>query len=293
MGSNNTQKKNGGKCWSKAELDYLESAWGRTISIKTIAKKLGRSVTAVIEKSSRLGLGRKTDAGEYITYHRLKQVLNGGAQSSGYAVKSWIENRGLPVRNMTIVNKKIMVIRIADFWRWAESHKSFLDFSKFEPLSLGPEPQWVIKKRMADIRSGKTRRLDKWTEDEDSILRSMTQSGKFTYDEIARRLNRSEGAVARRLRVLGIKLWPQRHDAHEAHWTQEQLCILRDRILQAVPYSLISLEIGKSEKACRGRAYAIWRSENQDKIRKNITIYNGAFERLLHARGRSKEDEAV
>lgn len=43
--------------WSKEELDTLQEEWGR-YSITTQAKRLNRSVNAVLIKVQRLGLGR-------------------------------------------------------------------------------------------------------------------------------------------------------------------------------------------------------------------------------------------
>lgn len=41
------------------------------------------------------------------------------------------------------MNNTFKIIYLDEFWKWAEKNRSFLDFSKMEPLALGKEPGWV------------------------------------------------------------------------------------------------------------------------------------------------------
>lgn len=71
--------------------------WQDFIIMSAIAKKLNRTTNAVKVKAQRLGLGAVLMAGEYVTLNQLLLAVNGGSSSYGYKMKSWVENRGLPV----------------------------------------------------------------------------------------------------------------------------------------------------------------------------------------------------
>ena len=97
-----------GKTWTPGELGYLQDRWGSS-SIKNIAKKLGRSVTAVKLKANRIGLedirlnvnGVTPYQLSKITKHDLAVVLN------------WLDRYGLPYRvKVTSIKKKYRFINI-------------------------------------------------------------------------------------------------------------------------------------------------------------------------------------
>jgi hypothetical protein len=79
-------------------------------------------------------------------------------------------------------------------------------------------------------------------------------------------LRRTEGAIQRRLCDLGVKDRPIKADNH-IRWTQDELIQLGDLIKSGYGYEMISEELGKSSKACRGRVYAMYLTENLDKAR--------------------------
>ena len=59
------------KKWSDKEVRYLTKAWTEGVSVKTIAEKLGRSITSVNVKACRMDLGRKSDPEDRITLNQL------------------------------------------------------------------------------------------------------------------------------------------------------------------------------------------------------------------------------
>ena len=109
--------------------------WGQ-LSIPTIAKNLNRSANAIKVRVARLGLGPSLMAGDYITLNQLLATM-GNAGGNGYKMKSWVENRGLPVHTKKVDKCSFRVVFLDEFWEWAEKHRSFIDFSKLEPLVLG------------------------------------------------------------------------------------------------------------------------------------------------------------
>lgn len=254
--------------WTQEEEDYLADKWG-TLSIPAIAKHLGRTVNAVKVRVSRLGLGPLLMGGEYITFNQLVIAVTGGNSGYTYKMKSWAEKRDLPVHTKRVDKCSWRVIYIDEFWEWAEKNRSFIDFSKMEPLALGEEPEWVAEQRRKDFAAFSIQRKDPWTPDEDSRLICLLKQHKYGYAELSTILHRSGGAIQRRCTDLGLKERPVKADNHGegVAWTQEDYGILADGIRHGDSYTMIGAAIGKSEKAVRGKAYFVYLTENADKIR--------------------------
>lgn len=126
----------------------MQEKWGST-SIKVLARSLGRSENAIIVKAQRMKLGAFLEAGDYMTLNQLYAAL-GVSSGVAYRRTSWIRKRGFPVSYKTVRSNKFQIVKLADFWKWAEQNQDILDFSRFEPLSLGKEPDWVEQKRRFD-----------------------------------------------------------------------------------------------------------------------------------------------
>lgn len=262
------------KPWTAEEKDYLESHWG-VKSLPTIAKELGRSVNAIKIKAQKYGLGAFLESGDYVTLSQLFAAVTGSDKAYSYKMKSWVENRGLPVHTKRVDSCSFRVIKIEEFWEWAEKNRSFLDFSKMKPLILGKEPDWVDEQRKKDFKANALQRKDPWTPYEDDRLRHLLRLQKYGYAELSEMLNRTDGAIQRRCCDLGIKDRPVKADNHgtTAKWTDYMYAVVREGILHGDSYRVIANKVEKSEKAVRGKVYAIYGTENADKVR---TILKGA-----------------
>lgn len=254
--------------WTKEDVEYLKEKWGN-VSISSIAKKLNRSVNAVKLKAKRLGLGPMLENGSYVTLNQVAIALT-GRNFSSYYKKSWIENRGMPVHNKKVINNTFKIIYLDEFWKWAEKNRSFLDFSKMEPLTLGKEPAWVNEQRKKDYKSNALQRKDRWMPYEDDKLRYLLKQQKYGYAEVAEILHRSEGAIQRRCTDLGIRERPVKADIGGNLWTDDMYRIITKGIKNGDSYSLIANRIGKSEKAVRGKVYNKYLTESADKVRTMI-----------------------
>lgn len=254
--------------WTKEDVEYLKEKWGN-VSISSLAKKLNRSVNAVKLKTKRLGLGPMLENGSYVTLNQVAIALT-GRNFSSYYKKSWIENRGMPVHNKKVINNTFKIIYLDEFWKWAEKNRSFLDFSKMEPLALGKEPEWVNEQRKKDYKSNALQRKDQWTPYEDDKLRYLLKQQKYGYAEVADILHRSEGAIQRRCTDLGIRDRPIKADTGGNPWTDDMYCTIAKGIKNGDSYSLIAKRIGKSEKAVRGKVYNKYLTESADKVRTMI-----------------------
>ena len=129
----------GKRTWTPEDENYLAEKWGYA-SVPAIAKKLNRTENAVVVRAQRLGLGAVLMAGGYVTLNQLLATVTGRERGNTYQRKSWVENRGLPVHRKKVNRCSFSVVYLEEFWEWAERNRSFLDFSKMEPLALGWEP---------------------------------------------------------------------------------------------------------------------------------------------------------
>lgn len=258
-----------GRNWTAEEEHYLCENWG-TVSIDSLCRHLDRSRNGVICRVRRLGLSPFLESGEYVTMHQLLLAFGYGGSGDSYKIKSWIENRGFPVHVKVRSSKsKVKVIYIDEFWKWAEKNRSFLDFSRMEPLALGAEPSWVPEQRRTDYQSYAIQRKDPWTSQDDSRLKMLLEKQQYGYAELSEMLQRSCGAIQRRIITLGLKDRPVKAKNHgeSAKWSPEHFRLLADGIRKGRSYTAISKEIGKSEKAIRGKAYLDYLTEDADKIR--------------------------
>lgn len=233
--------------WPKDQVEYLEEKWG-TVSLKFMAKQLGKSVNAVKLKAARLGLGRNYFSYDGITIHQLALAIN-----TDYKIlKNWIDKYGFPAKKKIFANKKqISVVRYEDFWGWAEQHKHLLNLTRIEPNILGPEPEWVKEKRKADqLKDNKGCRP--WTKEDDRLLISMVKAYRYTYPEIAKSLRRSEGAVKRRLHDLNIKARPVRLSNH-VKYTEQEIEQLLELFHKGYSIDAIAHKLGKSGLGVRGK----------------------------------------
>lgn len=250
----------GAKKWTAEEIEYLKESWGNK-SIATIAKNLNRSENAVINKKGKLGLGPFIDRQGFYTMKKLTDAL--GVDANGY---SWIERRGLKTRRLKCKNQTYRVIDIYEFWEWAEKNQDFLDFSNFEKYALGAEPEWVDKKRVRDCAKARSIKTTPWTKDEDERLLKCLKEYKYSWTETSKKLHRTCGAIQKRCAVLGYKERPLRESPH-SKWSEEQLQLLKEMIIDGCNYFEMQEKIGKSEKAIRGKIYNLYKTERLDNVR--------------------------
>lgn len=251
-----------GRSWSAEEIAYLEEKWGVT-SIPAIAKKLNRSINSIKCKAQKLGLGRFYHQGEYVTLHQLIIAI-GQKQNYSY-LNERLERDGFPIKYKTMINDKVKVVYIEDFWKWTKDNQTKIDFSKFEENSLGPEESWVKDKRKLDKAKNREYKTTPWTIQEDRRLEQELNKYKYSYIELSKMFNRTEGAIQRRICDLGLKARPIKANNH-IKWTNEEFKQLGEMIKARYNYERMSEVLGKSAKAIRGRVYDMYITENLDKV---------------------------
>lgn len=221
--------------WTEDEKKFLMDNWGE-LSIRVIARRLGRSENAITIKAERMGLSKMDYYTDCITLNKL-------ASTMGQCSKKLL-SLDVPYSYKRNTTSKVRVVYVDDeFWKWAHANRYKLNFKKFKAGELGPEPDWVDKKRVSDKKKSLHISTDPWTKSADKQLIFLLEQYKFGYSDIARMLRRTESAIKRRIHELGIKTRPVKADDHVA-WTDEEVNILIDMYNVGYTFEDISLELG-------------------------------------------------
>lgn len=256
------------KRWTPEEEELLCDWWGNH-SVGSIAKKLNRSESAVINKVNKLGLPPFLEsADDYVTLHQLADAV-GYDGGQGYLHTSWVKNRGLPLHRIKRKNVTFQVVYIDEFWKWAKENQAFLNFSKFEMYALGPEPDWVKIKRKRDYQISQSIKTTPWTPIDDSRLKKYLSDNRYTYMELSKMLNRTAGAIQRRICDLNLTDRPVKANNH-IKWTDQEWEQLGEMIKEGYNYETMSDVLGRSSKAIRGRVFDMYLTERLDKVRSYI-----------------------
>lgn len=225
------------KNWTQDEVEYLEKNYEKQ-SVKLIAKNLDRSYNSVILKIERLGLSLKGDE-NYINVADFCDFT----EISRSTIEYWIRNSSFPTKK----TGKYRKIRIATFWKWASENKSFINWKAFPKDCLPPEPDWVDVLRAKN--DSKSIRRD-WTTREEQSLKDLLAMERYTYQEIANLLNRTHGAIKRKIYDLKLLHTPVYTEKHRLYSDEEIETIFN---LKKAGYTIstISLKVNRSEAGIR------------------------------------------
>lgn len=179
--------------WTKEEITFLHENVGN-MKVPTMAEKLNRTEEAIVVKMKRLGIANTSNQTGYLLVNQLAKLL----KVDHNTVKLWILNHGLKcVTRATRFSKKFYFIQPEDFWNWAELNKEKVDFSKIEPKSILPEPEWFEAERKKE----KEISYKIWTVKEENELLMMMSNGSSVKDA-AKNLNRSVISIQRKYNRL-------------------------------------------------------------------------------------------
>ncbi len=261
------------KVWSEADVAYLEDKWG-VVSIPSIAKSLGRTVNAIKLKAYKLGLGRHLYAGEMITVNEFCKVTGFSYNS---VITTW-EKYGFPAKKLKSIFKSYKMVRIEDFWKWAENHKTLIDFSRIEENILGKEPDWVKGARKISFKNRQTARKTKWSKEEEQRLIFLLDKTDYTLTEISADIGRTEGAIRRRIVDLGLKLRPVPFP--KKYWSEDEIKSLVNLRAEGWNWEQIGKKLGRSAHSVEGKYERIINPDYQKEYRKRQREGSDCFQRL-------------
>lgn len=122
--------------WTEDEIEYLERFYEK-MGTDRIAKKLNRTVFSVRHKAQKLGYNAYVCEDLYVK--TIAKCFNCDTR----VINRWIEKYELPCRTVKRGQSTYKLISMKKFWKWAEHHKELIPWSKYERLSILPEPSWV------------------------------------------------------------------------------------------------------------------------------------------------------
>lgn len=241
-----------GKKWTEAELEYLQDSWGKT-KTEGIAIKLGRTYSAIINKARILRLGDPLTHMDGISISQLSKTLN-----IHYAlIMNWVKKYDFPAKQKRLTQeKRVWYVGYSDFWKWADKNRQMIDFARFDRHALGKEPAWANEKRIADFRKKKL--IPKphntaWTKGDLNKLHFLVQQSDMTYPKLSKELQRTHGAIKRKLNDEGIKFRPSYLENHNPYSTDE-ITQLENMMLKGHSFIEIAFTLNRSEAGVRGKA---------------------------------------
>ena len=253
----------GNRFWTDEELKYLDENWGYT-SLKSMSAYLNRTVNAILYKARRLHYPEYTHSGDYITMNQL--LIHLGINRSSSKSRLWITKRNFPIKYKQVKRRKIKIVYLDDWWKWAEDNQDVVSLANLEPLVLGKEPEWVHNKRLNDKLRNVTIRTGLFTPDEDARLIGMLKTYHYTISDIAKALQRKEGAIKGRITKLGLKYRPV-PKSHHNRWTDEEVNLLHQMIQEQRDYLYIQEKlVNRSKSAIQSKISTLYGTGNLEKL---------------------------
>ena len=235
-----------GKKWTEKDVAYLENKWG-CVSIPAIADKLGRTVISVKNKAAKLGLGRHIHNSTSITFFQFCEAI--GKRNSYSSLKQRWVRLGFPIHYQKSISRRYAMVDIDEFWEWAEKHKDIVDFHLIPEGIFGIEPDWVKEARHASYLANVNKKP--WTKADDDKLIYLLKKYRYTYNDLCVELNRTEGAIKRRISTLGLIYRPVKN--YTKQWQDEEVHTLLKMRADGHCWEEIGRKLNRSGSAVRGK----------------------------------------
>ena len=173
-----------GRRWTEQEIEYVDKFY-ESRSVSYIAKKLDRTLYSVKRKAQQLG--HNVYACEDLYVRTIAKSFN----CDGRVIYRWIDRYGLPYKTVQRGQATCKLISVDNFWKWAESHKELIPWSKYERYSIIPEPSWVENAIKSYLVKNNHKRI---SEIEKQHVINLRRHGK-SFEEIASEMNRTVDSV--------------------------------------------------------------------------------------------------
>ena len=241
----------GGRRWTSEDDDTMREYWGCYGGIPALARRLDRKVSAVRMRAWQLGLGPWQLGSGLVLMETLLCVVRGTDTRANRLMIRRLLDAGFPAILRRTNTSRMRMVKIDDFWAWAEAHPDELDFSRFEENALGPEPAWAKRKRAIDRvnRYAKAHTAAPWSKFEEDRLRLLLQNGA-SYDDLVRELRRSQQAIHSRIYRLYL---PPPERGEFRRWTKEEAAEFDRLRAEGYTAEAIAARIGRPASACAAR----------------------------------------
>jgi len=205
------------RAWTDEELEILMEKWGR-MTVKGIARKLGRTEYAIKNKARVLGLKDQASAGGlYYSPAEVSEIIGVNLGT----LNTWIKNKVFKCTSIRIGKAKRYQITEEQILRFIETYPEKWDSTKAD-LSLIKAfyatfhssdtnfyireniPKWLEEKIEREKLYGFKPLIREWTiKEEQELLRlAETAPAKNKYEFIAKKLDRSKESVKTKIYLL-------------------------------------------------------------------------------------------
>ena len=177
-------EKKHGRRYTEAELVYLESSWGN-VSVQRIASTLGRTVSAVENKASKMKLGNPLDCKDFLIAVEVEKLIGTDRKT----LQRHFNERGLKHKVRTLKNRKLITVQYDDLVEWLTENPQYWKGHKVDKLgllSIGLDERLLDKKIEED--SLKKKRATLTPKEKERVKELYKQY--ITYEGIAEKLNK-------------------------------------------------------------------------------------------------------
>ena len=178
------------------EIEYIEDNWG-TFTIKTIARKLGRSEEALIAYAEKNGLGGFLYTNEYLTTGEAADILGADYTSIIY----WIKGGILKAKLKKIHKKKVYLIDPKDFKEFLKENQNKWSTLKADLSMFNSNEEWLLEKISIDKNYKYKNTNSPWTVKEENELIKLVNEG-YSNQAIGDILGRTREAISHRRAYL-------------------------------------------------------------------------------------------
>lgn len=182
-------EKKHGRRYTEAELVYLESSWGN-VSVQRIAATLGRTVSAVENKASKMKLGNPLGCKDFLIAVEVEKLIGTNRKT----LKRHLTERGLKHKVRTLKNRKLITIQYDDLVEWLIENPQYWKGHKADKLglvSIGLDERLLDKKIQED--SLKEKRTTLTDAEKKKVIELYKQY--ITYEGIAMKLNKDFSTI--------------------------------------------------------------------------------------------------
>jgi len=229
--------KNG--AWSKEDLIILEVSFGR-ISLKTLAKKLNRTESAILNKTFKLGITSALNNSEDLSSAELAEIFKMNLRS----FYNLIYGKGFPAKKVVVLKKRTFYrFEVSKIYKWIKEHEEF-DLTRLDKNALGKEPQWLIDRRK-DQYLNKERKNKSWS---DSDINYLKANYKNKSKEImSKELKRTIPAIQRKMVTLNLRNNPK------IKWRNIEDEMLIDMKMKNLTDEFVAEELGRTTYSVANR----------------------------------------
>ncbi|HEX3056777.1 MAG TPA: hypothetical protein VHP82_11620 [Gaiellaceae bacterium] len=242
--------------WSEAEETFLRAAAAAAVPSSAIASRLNRTPYAVRRRRETIG----ATSPRARPYTAEEDALIAATIQRGEPLASFADTLGRSHDALRLHARQLGLLRVKQRRRWTVADDERLRYAYTTGCSVAQTKQRLLPDRSEGAIVARAHLLGlaehgrRWTNRYDTALARMVGLGlSSTY--IARTLGRTEEAIAKRCRVLGLRAPAPDRPRRRGPWTAAEDGLLRARAHE--PLATLVFVLGRSRASIRRRRHIL------------------------------------